>query len=107
MPWWGWLCLGIFGALLVAGAAALLVALVGLGRASRKLQASLEPVVKELESSSGELQQRSDAFALRQGRLQASTARARGSYGDLLVLWDALGEVRTGLRVLRYVLVRR
>jgi hypothetical protein len=107
MPWWAWVCLGIFVVALVAGAAALVVSLIALGRASGKLQRSTRPLVESLERSSATLQERGQAFAHRQETFRASQARAQESYRGLLVLWDALGEVRLGLRILRFALARR
>lgn len=107
MPWWAWLCLGIFGVLAIAGSAVLLTALIPLGRASSRFRESVEPLAAELERSSALLQQRSDAMATRQAAFRESQARAQASYHGLLALWGALQEVRTGLRIVRFVLARR
>jgi hypothetical protein len=107
MPWWVWVCLGIFVASLVAGSAVLVISLIALARASGKLQRSTRPLVESLERSSAALQERGQAFAARQERFRASQARAQEDYRGLLVLWDALGEVRLGLRILRFALARR
>ena len=103
VPWWAIVCVGIFGALLLGGGALLAMSLIDVTRVSGRLQRTVDPMIRDLEVLSAELQEKSERTTDGVERLQASQTRVRASIERLQILSAALDEVRTGLRILRLV----
>ena len=107
VPWYAYVCLGVFVVLVAAGPGVLVASLVRLGRSTSRFQRTLAPATEELERSAAGLEGSGRRLAERQAAFVRGQERAQASYRGLLVLWAALGEVRLGLRLLRLALARR
>jgi chromosome segregation ATPase len=100
VPWWTWLCLGIFLLALMAGAVFTAFAF---GRMKR-----LGPAMKELQAQLDEVNRLAEEIQRKQGRnqehleeLQAHRARTEASIAKLRVLTSALSEATRHPRRLR------
>ncbi|HXV33998.1 MAG TPA: hypothetical protein VD769_08315 [Gaiellaceae bacterium] len=97
MPWWTWLCLGVFLAAIVAGAVFTAFALGRLkrvGAAAEGIQARLDEVARlseETQSRQLHLQERLEELERHRARTEASIARLR-------VLTTAFSEATSGPR---------
>ena len=95
VPWWTWLCLGIF---LLALMAAAVFAVFAFGRVKR-----LGPAMRDLQAELDQVNRLADEIQRKQARnqehleeLQAHRARAEASLAKLRVLTSALSEATGG-----------
>jgi Sec-independent protein translocase protein TatA len=96
VPWWTWLCLGIF---LLALVAAAVFTVFAFGRLKR-----LGPAMKGLQAQLDEVNRLADEIQRKQARnqehleeLQAHRARTEASLAKLRVLTSALSEATGGV----------
>jgi hypothetical protein len=106
VPWWTWLCLGIF---LLAAVATVVVSVVAFARLKR-LGAVAEEIrarVDEVAVAAQELERRQAHAQERLEELERSRARAEASIARLKVLTGALSEAREQTFALRRRYLRK
>jgi phage shock protein A len=106
MPWWAWLCLGIFLAALVATA---IFSAFAFGRL-RRLSATADAIrvsVDEVARAAEELERRVARTEQRMAELELHRAQLEASLERLRVLTAALGDATGGVRRLRRQYLRK
>jgi chromosome segregation ATPase len=100
MPWWTWIALGFFAAVVLAGVAVALLAFRALG-STRKRGETLTERVDDLARRAEALQARLDHADERSAEVQRHTERLERSLERLSVLTWALGDARRGIARIR------
>jgi predicted nuclease with TOPRIM domain len=100
MPWWTWIALGFFAAIVVAGMAVALFAFRASGRA-RERGETLRERVDDLARRAEALQARLEHADARSAEVQRHTERLERSLERLSVLTWALGDARRGIARIR------
>ena len=106
MPWWTWLCLGIFLLALVATAVFSVFAfgrVKRLGASAAGIQARLDDVARSAE----EMERRMERTQKRMEELERHRARLDASVARLKVLTSALSEARGGVTRLQKRYLRK
>jgi hypothetical protein len=106
MPVYAWVCLGVFGGLVLPTSLAALVATIQLFRGLKGAVPDLEEGFDRLADASEALAVRTERAAAAMARVEAAARALNASRGELQVLLWALEDVRRVLRVVRAVVPR-
>jgi hypothetical protein len=98
MPWWTWLTVGFFLAVVVGGAIGSAVWALRLWGAVRSLGGSATSVLADLERTAAEVERRAASLANRSEELENSLGRLAESHRRLAVLTREVEEIRLAAR---------
>jgi hypothetical protein len=98
MPWWTWLTVAFFFAVVVGGAIALAVWALRLWSAVRDLGGAATSVLADLERTAAEVERRAASLANRSEELANSLGRLAESRRRLAVLTREVEEIRLAAR---------
>ena len=107
MPWFVWVCLGIFLAALLPAMCIVVAAALRLFRAARSLGREIEPRAARLQAQSEELQRRSEHATYKGELTKARVAVLQASLGRVDVLLWALEDVRAFQRTVKSLMPRK